>query len=195
MFSSGPFKDFDLVRIPTIGDGSCFFHALCSSFYVKYRQNPSKRKKIVQRFRKELAEILSERCKKNKSKTWYQYISRGQLPDISKYVPELDILNMKKELLSGGPVDNKYNELISEILNKDLYLINLLTKDVYITGDDSDILYKGRDSIVILTMPGHYELIGLKKNNGDITTLFSPNHSFIRRIRKRINEKIKGQAE
>jgi len=67
--------------------------------------------------------------------------------------------------------------------------------DVYITGNDSDILYKKRPSIVLLYLPGHYELIGImeskidSKNTGKtIKTLFEPNHQLIEAIRKRYNE-------
>ena len=71
----------------------------------------------------------------------------------------------------------------------DIYLLSLHKQDVYITGDDSDILYKGRQSIVVLTMPGHYELVGVHRDNG-IQTLFRPRDPFILSIRQRMREII-----
>ena len=94
---------------------------------------------------------------------------------------------MQKELDSSRPVDNVYNEFISDQLEKDIYIIDAVKKDIYITGKDNDILYKNRPSVVILYLPGHYELVGLVKKNGDIKTLFNPDHDFIQAIRDRMD--------
>ena len=83
------------------------------------------------------------------------------------------------------------------------------------TGDDDDILYKNRESIVVLYRPGHYELVGIedpitvsalriligtratarrirfvteRRVSNHIATLFSPQHPFIRAIRQRMKE-------
>ena len=66
-----------------------------------------------------------------------------------------------KELDSDRPVDNAYNEFISDQLNKDIYILDAVTQDVYMTGSDDNVLYKDRPSIVLMYLPGHYELVGL----------------------------------
>ena len=58
-------------------------------------------------------------------------------------------------------------------------------RDVYMVGNEDEILYKDRDSIVLLYLPGHYELVGIEED-GIIQTLFEHDHSFIRTIRARM---------
>ena len=100
---------------------------------------------------------------------------------------------MQKELNSDFSVDNVYNEFISNQINKDIYILDMVKQDVYMTGDDDEILYKTRPSIVILYLSGkykssgHYELIGLNEN-GYIKTLFDSDHDFIQNIRARMYE-------
>lgn len=191
----GNFRYPNMVRVFTIGDGSCLFHGVISSFFSPYRKGelsgrPLNRRAFVLKFRQELADKLEEPARPDESSgTWYEMLGRGQLLEFSKTVPEFSLSAMQAELRSGGPVDNKYNELISEILNKDIYLLNSETKDLYVTGNDSDILYKDRESIVILYNSGHYEVIGVKDpSNSAITLLFSPGDPFIESIRTRMRE-------
>ena len=192
--SDKPFHFPNMVRIRTIGDGSCFFHAIVKSFYVPYQTGLLNNKvfdrvSFVHRLRRDLSEKLSQPVNLDQTsdfKTYYETISRGQLPILAKEYPRYSEENMKKELIESSPVDNLYNEFISNVLQKDIYLLDFLKADVYMVGKDADILYKGRPSIVILTMPGHYELIGLQTNNG-IQTMFDPNSDFITSIRNRIS--------
>ncbi len=69
-------------------------------------------------------------------------------------------------------------------LNKDIYVLNLPKGDVEIVGDD-ELLYKGRDSIVVLYMPGHYDLVGVLNPDNSISTLFSADNPFIVAINAR----------
>ena len=57
------FEQWNLVRIATVGDGSCLFHAIANSFYQPYRTETINgkhvsRNKIISSLRKELAEKL-----------------------------------------------------------------------------------------------------------------------------------------
>jgi hypothetical protein len=110
--------------------------------------------------------------------TWYDSLSRGTLRSFAEAVPEYSLSHMTRELTCGGAVDNVYNEYMSEVLSKDIYLVDAVLGDVYITGDDDDILYKHRPSIVIAVWPGHYELIGVREDN-TTQTLFHPDHPLI----------------
>lgn len=191
----GNFRYPNMVRVFTIGDGSCLFHGVISSFFSPYRKGelsgrPLDRRAFVLKFRQELADKLAEPASPgDPSISWYQLLSRGQLPEFSRTVPEFSLPAMQAELRSGGSVDNKYNELLSEILNKDIYLLSSETKDLYITGNDSDILFKDRDSIVILYNRGHYEVVGVRDpSNSAITLLFKPDDPFIESIRTRMRE-------
>jgi len=172
-------------------DGSCFFHAVLKSFFIPYKTGfldgrPLNRSEFVFDFRKGLAKKLGSPIDPNNplSQTYYDTLSRGKLRELGRSVPELSLENMQRELASRMPIDNKYNEFVSNILDKDIYLLDYNTQDVYITGADDDILYKNRPSIVILVLPGHYELVGVQTPNG-IQTLFEPSSGLIQNIRFR----------
>lgn len=195
-WSDSQFNYPGLVRIRTIGDGSCFFHAIANAFFKPYKLCMLNgvtldRTEFIRNLRRDLSIKLGERINPNDPnyKRYYDLLSRGQLQEFSKGVPKYTLENMQRELNSDGPVDNVYNEFISNILDKDIYMLNLETHDVYVFGNDDDILYKHRPSIVLITMPGHYELIGLQTYSG-IQTLFNPDDDFIQYIRRRMSQLI-----
>ena len=196
-WTRGGFNYPNLVRIGTIGDGSCFFHAIVKAFYTPYKLGvlngvPIDKRAFIKNLRKDCAVKLVQKVNpSNKlSPRYYDVLSRGRLNDFAKSVPAFTLENMQKVLNSNLPIDNSFNEFISNLLNKDIYLLDFSTKDVYITGKDDDILYKGRDSIIILVMPGHYELIGLITNNG-IQTLFPADSALIRAINQQRLRKMR----
>lgn len=196
-WKDGSFYFPDMERMGIYADGSCFFHAILASHYKPYIEGKNEnvavdRIKMVSEFRMELSSKLSDKIypRDPSSLTYYQKISRGQLEDFSKEVPQYSIDNMKKELSSTSSVDNVYNEFISDVLNKDIYILDLLTEDVYVTGGDLDILYKGRPSIVLLYIPGHYELVGLRDRDNNLNTLFGADHPFIQNIIERLKQKV-----
>ncbi len=94
---------------------------------------------------------------------------------------------MQKELDSSASVSNIYNEFISDQLDKDIYILDAVKQDVYMTGTDHDLLYKDRTSIVILYMPGHYELVGVI-NDDYIETTFKPDHPLIQLLQERMSQ-------
>lgn len=178
-----------MVVIDTVGDGSCFFHAIAMSFCIPYRNRTYDRVTFIKNLRHDLALELGRT--QEDGLTHYDHLSRGQLKHFAEALPQYSLANMQRELIGLGPVDNVYNEFVSNQVNKDIYLLDSIQQDVYITGDDDDILHKGRDSIVILVSPGHYELVGLVNPDGHIDTLFSPQHPFIQAIRKRIDRRVR----
>jgi len=196
----GHFSHPNLVRIRTPLDGSCLFHAIAKSYFKPYitgriDHRSFNRKDFITKLRKSLSIKLGTKINPSDpySPTYYETLSRGQLPIISKQkgLEKYSLENMQKELDSNQPVDNIYNEFISNQLNKDIYILDAVKKDVYITGFDDDILYKNRPSIVILYIPGHYELIGVNANsntNNTIKVLFDPNDDLIISIKNRIRE-------
>lgn len=181
----------DLVRIRTESDGSCLFHAIAKSYYKPYIIGKiggmaMNRKKFIRQLRADLSYKLAEAVDPidPDSLTWYETISRGKLPELSKDLPEYSLENLQKLLDSNKSLGNIFNEFLSDQFDKDIYILDGMKKDVYITGDDSDILYKNRPSIVIYYLPHHYELVGLKQDN-NIQTLFEPDHPLIIAIRNR----------
>ena len=188
---SGPFKYNNLVRLRTPTDGSCFFHSIAKSYFKPYIMNTLNitRRDFIKQLRKDLAVKLGSKVdpRDPDSPLYYDLLSRGNLRDFSETLPQYSLINIQNELDSDEPVDNVYNEFISDQLDKDIYVLDMTKHDVYVTGSDDDILYKGRPSIVILYLPGHYELVGLN-DNGVIRTLFGPDHDLILAIRDRMDE-------
>jgi hypothetical protein len=195
MWNENGFDAFDMVSIETIGDGSCYFHALANAFYIPYRlqklngKNVS-RKQIIQDLRQKLAIRLGEPIDplNPNGPTFYDQLSRGELYDFGKKVPEYSFENMRKRLRSSIAVGNEYHEFVSDQFNKDIYILNADIKDVYITGNDDDLYYKNRNSVVLLNIPSrcHFELVGVKDPKGKIQTYFAPSHPFIQLLQSRM---------
>ena len=177
-----------LVRKKEIGDGSCFFHCIADAFYEPYQMGQKNKKDFVSNLRKELSILLSS--KNNKGIKWYDTLSRGTLAEFSKNVTSFSLASMVSILDSNEFVDNRFNEFVSNIFNKDIYIINYETMDIYITGNDDDILYKNRDSIVLIWYnKNHYDLAGIMQKEDVIIklkTLFEFDHPFISIIRNRV---------
>ena len=192
-----------LVRKRTPMDGSCFFHAICDSFYDRYKQaklgntqlSPGQ---IVSTLRKELADKLGSKVNPliSNSPTFYDILSRGKLKDFGKDLKTYSLPALQEWLASNRSVDNAFNEFISNLLGKDIYILDYNKKDVYITGDDMDLLYSQRPGIVLLYLQsseqngvGHYELVG-RVSRGKIITMFDPNDPLILQIQDRMRSKL-----
>ena len=183
------FKKFpyNLVILSTIGDGSCMFHAILQGFNKTYIDGDTpERRNIVRKFRNNLSDLLGETMEDGK--TCYEQLSRGELKDISKEVPEASLENMKKALKTNSWGDQRYLELISNQLDVDIFVINSYEKDVYFTGD-YEIYYKNRDSVIILnTNNAHFETIGIKVNS-ETKTFFDKDNEIIKFLRTKMSLK------
>ena len=95
-----------LVKLQTIGDGSCFFHAILQAFNKTYISSQiSEKKKKTREFRNDLAEVL-------RKDNIYQKLSRGTLEDFSKAYPPASINNMERDLRGNVWGDQRFLELI-----------------------------------------------------------------------------------
>lgn len=163
----------NLYRIPIIGDGSCFFHAVLRSFYRDYIE--STQKSVRQFYARHLRNALSAVLEESNPLTgirYYDELSRGTLATLAaEGLSSCSISAMQQELQQGGPVDNLYQELVSNHLNRDIYIVNEDYGDVDVGFSDLELLYKGRNSIILLYRNGHYELLGIAVPNS--TTLVS----------------------
>jgi len=175
--------DEDFVTIPTIADGSCMFHSILQSFNKTYINSSIKDKqKISRQFRNDLSDILDEKID---GQTCYKQLSRGQLEDFSKIVPETSLKNMKMSLKSNEWGDVRFLELISNILDLDIYVIWKQSSDLYVLGDN-ELYYKNRDSIIILNSENnHFDTVGMKYKN-NIRTLFDKNEPVIEHLRSKL---------
>lgn len=182
-----------LIRVAVPADGSCYFHAIAKAYFKpyilgKHDGKPFNRTLFIRTLRNNLARLLGSKIKGDpKGRTYWETLSRGEFVRISKDSPEFSLENMQRELANPNPVSDIYNEFISDQLNIDIYILDAERKDVYMNGADMKLLYKDRPSVVLLYLPGHYELIGVTYNDY-VTTYFSPNDPFIKYIRERMKE-------
>ncbi len=100
----GGYEAWDLVKIYTVGDGSCLFHALCNSYFRTYRETPSetRRVELVQQFRGELSKKLLEPICKASEKKYYDILNRGNTRVFSEDVTEFRLDYMQKQLASNS---------------------------------------------------------------------------------------------
>ena len=167
-----------LIKKREIDDGSCFFHCIVDSFYKPYQLGEIDKKEYITTLRKDFANALTTDI--------YEKLSRGQLREFSKKVPGYSLTDFKTILDSRQFVDNRFNEYISNVINKDIYIIDYENKNVYITGKDDDILYKNRDSIVMVWInKNHFDLAGVLQGK-KLTTLFKYDHPFIQTIKQNL---------
>lgn len=178
--------NFNLVKINCPADGHCYFHSILRSFCVGYiNGNNITRYNYVKKFRKYLAELL-------KSDNTYELLSNGKLKEYSKEIADYSLKNMITELNSDDAVNNLYQELISNFLGIDIYIVDLIKNKIYLSACDTNILYKNRKSIILgysyysdFDTIGHYDIVGLN-TNGKINTLFSNDHNLIKAIKSKI---------
>jgi hypothetical protein len=94
---------------------------------------------------------------------------------------------MQKQLDSSAFIGYGYMEFIGNCLNKDIYILEAVRQDIYITDELLFTIKGNRPSIVLYYIEGgHYESVGLKLSDGTYATHFYPDHSFI----KFLNEKV-----
>jgi hypothetical protein len=193
------FENWDLIRIDTTGDGNCLFHAIANSFFVPYYTeiidgDKISRLEIVKQMRKQFSEKLSSPIAPN-SKTHYEIINSGKtaefpvFPDLPEY--NYSLANMQKQLNSNNNIGYGYIEYISNILDKNIYILNDSNNDIY-PFEKTDLLNiykKNRSSIVLYFLSNHYELVGIM-NNGIVDTYFDSNHTFIKFLYNRVLQKI-----
>lgn len=169
--------DIKFNRIHTIGDGSCFLHSILQSFNKKYNEGTIREKMdFVKKIRFYLAECLTEN-----NNEIYNSLSRNEIEEIAKFVPDLKIENMQRYLKSRNWLNIFFLELISNIFDIDIYIIDSHTKDLYRTGD-KEIYYKKRDSIIIYYIRDtHFESMSVNTEDGEFT-LFSHDSYVIQKL-------------
>lgn len=182
---SNGFELWKLVKFIIPPDGHCLFHSLLFSFYTPYREEELNGKaisklQIVVNLRHELSDRLDG---------VYDALSGSNIGEFSKALPEFELSYMKNELKSNSHIGYGYIEYIGNIINKDIYIIDGNTSNIYIS-DELPYLIKGRTSIVLYYKDSHYEPIGLEQDNV-YHCHFKAKHPFIRFLRDKIDQHLR----
>jgi len=172
-----------LVRIATIGDGSCFFHAVLKAYYKPYADNPSYsyRRQLVINLRRDLATILpminpdtgTTYYEDANNGVWAQLAEHGRIDDLGNNV-DYSLRGMQRLFDSDRDVGDEVFGFVSDMLGLDIYVVQLNSDDIrpHIS------IVKDRPAVVIGGNGHHYETIGVL--HGDvIQTVFWPSDPLI----------------
>jgi len=180
------FKNFKLVKIATIQDNSRFLHAFIQAFdrgYLSMVMND--KKELIKNLRLELSNKILEKIDSSNI-IYYDYLFNGKIKQLARsnnnYEKTIYINNLKNDY----NFVNEYNELISEIFSKDIYLIDLDNNELFVDKTVAKLTIKERDSVVIGFSDGEYYTLGLIEPDKNIITHFSAYNSFITSIRETI---------
>lgn len=190
------FEKWQLVRFSTPMDGSCLFHAIANAFFKPYREEnlggvKVSREKIIAAFRQNMSDKLASKISTaTDSKTYYETLNKGNTLAFSTAVPEFKLEHMQTQLNSKMPIGYGYMEFIGNVLDKDIYILDGLRQDIYVTDELPLTITGNRGSIVLYYMNGHYELVGVRHLDGSFDTFFSPHHSLIETLYARTREFI-----
>ena len=190
------YERWALCRFATPMDGSCLFHSISNSFFSPYHKQSlhgktMTRNEIVSTLRRELAQRLAEVDPEDENgRTYYTSLAGGNTAIFAEAVSEFKLEVMQSQLASNAHIGYGYIEFICNALNKDIYMLDAAHRDIYIFDELPFCIKGNRKSIVIYYMNGHYELVGIRNDDGSFDTHFEPNHSFILFLNSIVKEMI-----
>lgn len=173
---------YPLRRIPTLGDGSCFLHAVLRCIWSDYKDlSTSEKLRVVCEVRQELSDLIDK--KGTDGTSYYDRLSRGELKDLSKSFSETQLEEMKRFLKSSEYFTHLYLEFISEVFEIDIYIIDYKSMNLYNHGDN-ELFYKDRNSIAVGydEKRSHFEALEVEIRPGKFETFFEPDSNIIREL-------------
>lgn len=180
---------WNVSSMETPSDGNCLFHAILNAYSDQYREanDLTTKRSIVLNLRKNLsAKLPTQRSVGNDpSVSYYDTLNGGNTKIFATEVPEFSLSAMQAQLCSSTPIGYGYLEYIGLMLNKDIYILDAETNDIYHSDEMKYSITGKRSSIVVLYDHGHYELTGIY-NASQIHTIFHPNHSWVRFLYKKV---------
>lgn len=173
-----------LVLVPAPMDGHCLFHAICHSFFKAYRDNAATRHDTVVKLRGELANLLTEPHPRANGRTYYQVMGNGHIKELGdQNISEYTLTGMQQWLRGSESMGDEVIDFISDVLNKDIYFLDIRTQDVYVTP----VVPTGtRSSIVLFYNGHHYDLATYREHDQSLTSHFQPYHPLISDLRARL---------
>ena len=184
------YTDFPIYRMATIGDGSCFFHAVLKTFYGPYQENKSWdfRTSLARKFRRDLAWLLGQPNPYDPENKTYRETTpafvtgyEAQLLGIPLPI-DYSLAGLQRLFNSSSWVGDEAYAYVGESLNINLYVlkarVNYL-QPLY-RPDNPD---PSRPSVVVTGNDRHFEVIGILIPTG-LQTVFTTDHPFISAIRR-----------
>lgn len=183
----GPASYPKLHRWQTPVNGS-LIHAILNATFIPYQEGifngeAIDREAYVQQLRNGLADRLSHPSGENKnSPTFYQLINKGSLAQKGRTEPGFSLEAIAKALRTAPFLGEVYFEYLSNYFKIDIFVIDLSTMDVILSKTPDNILFLGRDTILVGYVDKHYEMLSVKISEKQHATFFSPESPIIRKL-------------
>lgn len=182
-----------LVRIATIGDGSCFIHAILKAYYKNYQENNSAIYRIntAAQVRRDLAVILGDEDRLYPGHIYWETAGNGAFPRMvmqqikdENLVGELGIdysINGLQRLFNSYSwLGDEVYAFISNVIGVNIYILRATQLDLY---PHYNTYRPNRKSIVVIGNTYHYEVVGVDKQEG-FQTIFYDEDPFMKELRK-----------
>lgn len=168
------YTEYPVVRLGTIGDGTCLFHAILQGYNPDYQTAVSKRQAYAARLRIALAEFITLQDPEVPGKSFYASAGDGGVADV---IP----LEALQTLLRGTAYlgDETY-ALIGLCLGVNIYVVRATGTDLH---KYTSYIHPMRRqwTVVVNGTVNHYETVGLRTPEG-IQTAFVPEDPFLRAL-------------
>jgi len=180
----------DLVRIATIGEGSCFIHAVLKGFYKTYQNNnsASTRLDIAAIIRRDLAVTLGTENPLYPGHTYWETSARGAFPRmvmqqindetlIRELGVDYSLAGLQRLFNSTSQLGDEVYTFVSDVFNIDIYVLRATRNDLY---PHYHTRRPGmlRNGVVIIGNMYHYEVLAVNKEDG-LQTVFPPGDPFL----------------
>lgn len=180
----------NLVRIATIGDGSCFIHAVMKAYDREYQENNSGlyRSNAAAQMRRDIALMLSYSNPEYPEHTFWASSALGAFPSIlmqqimnESLVGELGIdytiAGLQRLFNSNSYLGDEVYSFVSDALGVDIYVLRATRNDLFphLHTRKPGI---NRNAIVIIGNTYHYEVLAIDDGKY-FQTVFPPNDPFI----------------
>lgn len=183
----------NVVRIGTIGDGSCFVHAVLKAYLQSYQNNEVDRKAYAVSLRTSMSRSVLATDPLTDT-TFYESAGNGQLAELGRtyeesHLSRKEVVNdfssatISRLLDSSEFLGDEVFSLIAEMLLVNIHVVRATTDDIfkhasYMVQKDPGSYYN-----VVITGDGmHFETIGIKTSDGYIQTAFASNDPFVSAI-------------
>ncbi|MEO6066605.1 MAG: hypothetical protein ABIQ41_01335 [Gemmatimonadales bacterium] len=185
----------NLVRIATIGDGSCFIHSVMKAFYRDYQENNSAlyRLELSAKLRRDLAYILGSENPRYPGRTFWETSGRGGFPRmVTQQIQDEELVDVLKVDYSLAGLQRLFNS--TSYLGDEVYtfVADALNVDIYVLRATKDDLYPHyhtrrpdvpRNGIVIVGNTYHYEVLAVDTKDG-FQTVFPQGDPFLDALTK-----------
>lgn len=180
----------NLVRIATIGEGSCFIHAVLKGFYRAYQENnlALSRLNTAAKIRRDLAITLGMEDPQYPGHTYWETSARGAFPRmVMQQINDEDLVRqlgldyslagIQRLLNSTSWLGDEVYSFISNALNIDIYILRATRSNLFphVHTRRPEI---NRGGIVVIGNTHHYEVLAVNTDAG-FQTVFYPGDPFL----------------